>query len=58
MLTSFGTFWGAEGAGVRWPGKDAALLAVIAMFAATALCLVRWLQRLGADRDRAAVRAL
>jgi uncharacterized membrane protein len=58
MLTSFGTFWGAEGAGVRWPGNDAALLAVIAMFAATALCLVRWLQRLGADRDRAAVRAL
>ena len=29
MLTSFGTFWGAEGAGVNWPGHDAALLAVI-----------------------------
>ena len=26
MLTSFGTFWGAEGAGVSWPGHDAALL--------------------------------
>ena len=24
MLTSFGTFWGAEGAGVSWPGHDAA----------------------------------
>jgi uncharacterized membrane protein len=29
MLTSFGTFWGAEGAGAHWPGSDAALLAII-----------------------------
>ncbi|MGD0198837.1 MAG: hypothetical protein ABSC56_13140 [Solirubrobacteraceae bacterium] len=29
MLTSFGMFWGAEGAGARWPGNDAALLAII-----------------------------
>jgi len=29
MLTSFGTFWGAEGAGAHWPGGDAALLAVL-----------------------------
>src|SRR6266702_3612587 len=29
MLTSFGVFWGAEGAGVSWPGNDAALLAVV-----------------------------
>lgn len=29
MLTSFGTFWGAEGAGAGWPGGDAALLAII-----------------------------
>ena len=26
MLTSFGVFWGAEGAGAQWPGADAALL--------------------------------
>ena len=25
MLTTFGIFWGAEGAGVDWPGDDAAL---------------------------------
>ena len=29
MLTSFGTFWGAEGAGAHWPDGDAALLAII-----------------------------
>jgi uncharacterized membrane protein len=29
MLTSFGVFWGAEGAGVSWPGNDAALLAIV-----------------------------
>jgi uncharacterized membrane protein len=26
MLTSFGAFWGAEGAGAAWPGADASLL--------------------------------
>jgi uncharacterized membrane protein len=30
MLTSFGMFWGAEGAGAHWPGSDAAILALIA----------------------------
>jgi uncharacterized membrane protein len=29
MLTSFGTFWGAEGAGAKWPGGDTALLVII-----------------------------
>jgi uncharacterized membrane protein len=29
MLSSFGMFWGAEGAGARWPGGDAALLAIV-----------------------------
>lgn len=29
MLTGFGIFWGAEGAGVTWPGSDAALLVLI-----------------------------
>ena len=33
MLTSFGTFWGAEGAGVRWPGNDAFLLVLIPLYA-------------------------
>ena len=29
MLSSFGMFWGAEGAGASWPGGDVALLALI-----------------------------
>jgi uncharacterized membrane protein len=29
MLSSFGMFWGAEGAGASWPGGDAALLAIV-----------------------------
>lgn len=29
MLTSFGIFWGAEGAGAVWPGKDLSLVGII-----------------------------
>ncbi|MCA1694000.1 MAG: hypothetical protein LC749_04280 [Actinobacteria bacterium] len=45
LLTSFGTFWGAEGAGAHWPGVDAALLGVIAVVAITALMFVALLRR-------------
>jgi uncharacterized membrane protein len=40
MLTAFGVFWGAEGAGAHWPGSDAALLALIPAIGAFALLLV------------------
>jgi uncharacterized membrane protein len=29
MLSSFGMFWGAEGAGASWPGGDVSLLAIV-----------------------------
>jgi uncharacterized membrane protein len=45
MLTSFGIFWGAEGAGARWPGADAALLAVVPGVALFSLGLVAVLRR-------------
>jgi uncharacterized membrane protein len=45
LLTSFGCFWGAEGAGVDWPGDELALLGVIAFFAVASLLLVRVLRR-------------
>jgi uncharacterized membrane protein len=40
MLTAFGAFWGAEGAGARWPGNDATLLVLIPGVAIFALVLV------------------
>ena len=45
MLTAFGIFWSGEGAGVAWPGADAALLALIAFVVATAFVLVAVLRR-------------
>jgi uncharacterized membrane protein len=44
MLTSFGTFWGAEGCGVRWPGNDLALLVLVPVVAAVSLGYVAWLR--------------
>ena len=36
LLTTFGVFWGSEGAGADWPGGDAALgpLALFVLLAA------------------------
>jgi uncharacterized membrane protein len=45
MLTTFGIFWAAEGAGVDWPGSDAALLGVLAFVVGSSLLLVRVLRR-------------
>jgi uncharacterized membrane protein len=43
MLTGFGIFWGAEGAGVVWPGADAALLVRIPAVLAVSLLYVKLL---------------
>jgi uncharacterized membrane protein len=45
MLTSFGIFWGGEGAGVEWPGGDFAILAVIAFVGLISFGLTRDLRR-------------
>ena len=45
MLTSFGLFWGSEGAGARWPGADAALLVLVPAVAVFSLALVGVLRR-------------
>ncbi|MCP9276459.1 hypothetical protein [Mycolicibacterium arenosum] len=39
MLTAFGIYWGAEGAGAHWPGEDLALLVLIPAVALYALAL-------------------
>ena len=45
MLTAFGPFWGAEGAGAHWPGSDAALLVLVPAVALWALALTAVLRR-------------
>jgi len=45
MLSSFGIFWSAEGAGVSWPGADASLVAVIAFVVVASFGLVALLRR-------------
>jgi uncharacterized membrane protein len=44
MLTTFGIFWGGEGAGARWPGSDAAIpviLAAVLVFALGSVVALR-----------------
>jgi uncharacterized membrane protein len=45
MLTSFGMFWGAEGAGAHWPAQDGALLAIVLLVLLAALAMARALRR-------------
>jgi uncharacterized membrane protein len=44
LLSSFGMFWGAEGAGVVWPGADGAILVLLAFLALLSLGLTSWLR--------------
>jgi uncharacterized membrane protein len=55
MLTSFGIFWGAEGAGASWPGGDAALLAIVPAVLAFSLTLVRLFRASSAEVAQASV---
>jgi uncharacterized membrane protein len=48
-LSTFGVFWGAEGAGASWPGDDAALPAVALALLAASWLMVRSLRRAGPD---------
>lgn len=40
LLSTFGTFWGAEGLGVEWPAGDLALPVLLGFYAAVAAALV------------------
>jgi uncharacterized membrane protein len=44
MLTSFGTFWAAEGLGFEWPLADVFIPILIALYLLAAYALVRWLK--------------
>jgi uncharacterized membrane protein len=50
MLTSFGIFWGSEGAGADWPGGDTALLVLVPVVLTFSLLLVRLFRRPALDR--------
>ena len=51
MLTAFGIFWSAEGAGVAWPGSDASILGVIAFVVVVAFGLVAVARRAQVGRE-------
>jgi len=53
MLTSFGIFWGAEGAGADWPGGDAAIIAVVGFILAISFAMVAALRRRHGGRPAA-----
>lgn len=44
MLSTFGTFWGGEGLGIRWWGEDLFLLAIIGFYLILSLGIVLWLR--------------
>ena len=41
LLTTFGIFWSAEGAGVSWPGGEVALAPLLALVLLGSLAMVR-----------------
>jgi uncharacterized membrane protein len=45
LLTAFGMFWGSEGAGISWPGGDAALLGLVPFVLAAGVALTAVLRR-------------
>jgi uncharacterized membrane protein len=45
LLSSFGTFWAAEGAGAVWPTEDGAILAILAAYLVISFAFVSLLQR-------------
>jgi len=54
MLTAFGVFWSAEGAGVDWPGADAALLVLVPAIALLGLGAAALLRRTKAADEASA----
>jgi uncharacterized membrane protein len=45
MLTTFGIFWSAEGAGAHWPGDDLALFGILGFVVLVSLGAVQMLRR-------------
>ncbi|HEY0409659.1 MAG TPA: hypothetical protein VGE42_05270, partial [Candidatus Dormibacteraeota bacterium] len=58
LLTSFGTFWGAEGLGVEWPGSDAAIVWLLLLYSTMAAVYTVLLRRQAQVRTQAQVPAM
>ena len=50
LLTTFGIFWGGEGAGIAWPGTDAAILGILAFMILCSFAMVYSLRRVRAQQ--------
>lgn len=48
MLTTFGSFWAAEGLGVHWPHGDVSIVFLLAAYILVVVFGVRWLKSQGA----------
>ncbi len=53
LLTSFGTFWAGEGLGVGWPGADASLIPLVAVYLGFSWLAVGALRRRRLERQAA-----
>jgi uncharacterized membrane protein len=53
LLSTFGIFWSAEGAGASWPGSDAAILGILAFLALVSAAAVKLLRRKRALQGKA-----
>jgi len=58
LLTTFGMYWGAEGAGASWPGADAAIPVLVALTALVSLVAVAILRRAGDPRAAGPIDAI
>jgi uncharacterized membrane protein len=57
MLTTFGIFWAGEGAGVKWPGSDVSLIALLVFVLAAGASLTSLLRRRHAQLELTGVTA-
>jgi uncharacterized membrane protein len=55
MLTTFGTFWLAEGFNYQWPLSDAFLLILVAIYLGASFLLIAWLKQVQKQQREQAI---
>jgi uncharacterized membrane protein len=56
MLTTFGTFWLAEGFNYQWPLSDAFLLILVAIYLGASFLLIAWLKQVKKEEPAQAMK--